>query len=137
MAEQKFVKYGDRVMPMDDGMTLEQAKSVMARHFPELAEPTVTTEKNGDKVTYVFSKKAGRKGGRRAPSGRRIRRLLRVAPTPIAPDGVVSFVAHANADLTEPVLQAGRLRAEAERTREIRQTLLDLPPAIPAAGDIL
>lgn len=60
--EEKFIKYGDKVTPMPAGMTLEQAKHQMARFFPELADPSVETKKDGDKTTYVFSKKAGRKG---------------------------------------------------------------------------
>ena len=56
------IKYGDRELDMGD-LTLEQAKSLMARHFPELADPEVKKDekKNGD-VTYTFTKKAGRKG---------------------------------------------------------------------------
>jgi hypothetical protein len=42
-------------------MTLDQAKQVMARHFPELAQPKVETKQNGDKTYYVFTKQAGRK----------------------------------------------------------------------------
>ena len=63
MADSRFIKYGNQTMPMPDGMTLDQAKAIMARHFPELAEnPKIETKKDGDKTTYVFSKQAGRKG---------------------------------------------------------------------------
>lgn len=62
MADQRFVKYGDRTMPIEAGLTLEQVKAVMARHFPELAEPNVETKKDGETTTYVFTKRAGRKG---------------------------------------------------------------------------
>ena len=62
MADQKFIKYGDKTMAMPDSMTLDDAKKQMARIFPELAEPDVKTEKKNDKTIYVFSKKAGRKG---------------------------------------------------------------------------
>ena len=56
------IKYGDRELDMGD-LTLEQAKALMARHFPELADPQVDRKegKNGE-VTYTFTKKAGRKG---------------------------------------------------------------------------
>jgi PRTRC genetic system protein C len=56
------IKYGDRELDMGD-LTLEQAKQLMARHFPELADPQVETKelKNGDKI-HTFTKKAGRKG---------------------------------------------------------------------------
>jgi len=59
----KKIKYGDKTIDMPDTMSLEQAKEQMARFFPELSEPAVETKKDGDNVTYVFSKKAGRKGG--------------------------------------------------------------------------
>ena len=62
MADERVVKYGDRTMPLEPGMTLEQAKELMARHFPELADPKVETKKEGDKTVYTFSKKAGHKG---------------------------------------------------------------------------
>ncbi len=56
------IKYGDRELEMGE-LTLEQAKALMARHFPELADPKVDRKeaKNGD-VTYTFAKKAGKKG---------------------------------------------------------------------------
>lgn len=56
-----LVKYGDRTMPMGD-LTLEQAKQLMARHFPELADPQVDKKEVKCDVIYTFSKKAGRKG---------------------------------------------------------------------------
>ncbi len=56
-----LVKYGDRTMPMGD-LTLEQAKQLMARHFPELADPQVDKKEVKGDVVYTFSKKAGRKG---------------------------------------------------------------------------
>jgi PRTRC genetic system protein C len=62
VADQRFVQYGDRVMPIEPGLTLEQVKALMARHFPELAEPNIETKKDKEKTTYVFTKRAGRKG---------------------------------------------------------------------------
>ena len=41
---EKFVEYGGKRFPLDEGMTLDEAKDVMARHFPELAEPKVETK---------------------------------------------------------------------------------------------
>jgi PRTRC genetic system protein C len=55
------IKYGDRELDMGD-LTLEQAKTLMARHFPELADPEIKTEKKSDGTLYTFTKKAGRKG---------------------------------------------------------------------------
>ncbi len=65
------VKYGDRTMPMGD-LTLEQTKALMARHFPELADPQVDKKEVKGDVVYTFSKKAGRKGaaGRQSHSDR-------------------------------------------------------------------
>ena len=52
----KFIQYGNKTLTMPEGMTLEQAKQLMARHFPELAEnPKVDTKKEGDDTTYIFS----------------------------------------------------------------------------------
>ena len=34
----KFIQYGNKTLTMPEGMTLEQAKQLMARHFPELVE---------------------------------------------------------------------------------------------------
>jgi len=67
MADKKFIKYDDKQMEMNDGMSLDQAKQQMARFFPWLAEPEVKTEKKGDKTVYTFSKKAGRKGAANTP----------------------------------------------------------------------
>lgn len=59
-----YIKYGDRKLDMG-ALTLTQAKELMARHFPELADPEVKTEKNGDDTIHTFTKKAGRKGSNR------------------------------------------------------------------------
>ena len=51
----KFIQYGNKTLTMPEGMTLEQAKQLMARHFPELAEnPKVDTKKEGDDTTYIL-----------------------------------------------------------------------------------
>jgi PRTRC genetic system protein C len=55
------IKYGDRELDMGD-LTLEQAKQLMARHFPELADPEVKKEEKKNDTIYTFTKKAGRKG---------------------------------------------------------------------------
>ena len=60
---QKFIKYGSKTMPMGE-MTLDEAKRVMALHFPELAnDPKVEKKEEGGKITYVFTKQSGKKGG--------------------------------------------------------------------------
>ena len=55
------IKYGDRELDMGD-LTLEQAKQLMARHFPELADPQVDKKENKNDTIYTFTKKAGKKG---------------------------------------------------------------------------
>lgn len=62
MAEQKFIEYGGRRIPVPADMTQETAKGQMARFYPELADPKIESKKDGDKTIWVFSKKAGTKG---------------------------------------------------------------------------
>lgn len=62
-----FAEYGGKRFPMQ-GFTLDQAKSIMARHFPELAEPKIETKKDGEDTIHVFTKQAGRKGRGRVSS---------------------------------------------------------------------
>lgn len=57
----KYAQYGDKKMELGE-LSLEKAKEIIARFFPELAEPKVETKKDGDDTIYVFSKQAGRKG---------------------------------------------------------------------------
>ena len=80
----KFIQYGNKTLTMPEGMTLEQAKQLMARHFPELAEnPKVDTKKEGDDTTYIFSKQAGRKGATDAQrAARRLQRLKTIDNVP-------------------------------------------------------
>lgn len=56
-----FIQYGDKKLPMGD-MKLEEAKEVMKRHFPELANMKVDEKKEGEDTIYVLSKQAGTKG---------------------------------------------------------------------------
>lgn len=57
----EVIRYGDKEFPLE-GMTIEQAKEIMARHFPELASPRVEKKLEGDKTIHIFSKQAGTKG---------------------------------------------------------------------------
>lgn len=84
MAETRLVKYGDRTMDVPAEMTLDQLREVMSRHFPELADPQIDTQRKGDKTVYVFSKKAGRKGGGDSGSdiGRIVERVRALPPDP-------------------------------------------------------
>ncbi len=136
MAEQRFVKYGDRELPLPEGVTLDESKDMMRRFFPELADPKVETTKKGEKTVYVFSKKAGTKGA--DPDAAAIRqRLERVKPKPIDPrlvslarDRAARAALAENIDRSLGLLAFHRTAAEeAERVRQMRQQLADLPVA--------
>jgi len=148
----RFVAYGDKRFSMTDDMTLDQAKDIMARHFPELADPQIDTRKEDAGTVYVFSKKAGRKGTRSSPVQTARRRLLRAKPAPV-PDalsdvalaifGASAWTAAENApgafERAADALQGANIDAqiaEAERVDAIRQALLDAPSAMPADGAV-
>lgn len=103
------IKYGDRELDMGD-LTLEQAKQLMARHFPELADPEVKKDEKKDGTTYTFTKKAGRKGAaRRKGSG---------AGTPLRPNLSVRSVAGREARPAGAESDRVRGPAQASLTRE-------------------
>lgn len=141
MAEQRWAKYGDQTMEIPAGMTIEQVKALMARFFPaELADPAVTTEKKGDTTTYVFSKKAGRKGARRRSVFQVIRRLQKVRAAPVVTDQDLALIQGQAPDRRA----AGHLhdhvddlQAETELAERAVQVLLDTPSAAPLTGSIL
>ncbi len=150
MAEQRTIKYGDREMPLEPGMTLENAKELMARHFPELADPKVETKKEGEKTVYVFSKKAGHKGNgnpRRLRRGSRrtkapayaamLRRLCAVTAIPVVDARLVNHVERGEGERLLASDLAGHLAGETERVVEIRQQLADLPNAAKPMGSVL
>lgn len=125
----KYVQYGDKRFKLDEGMTLDQARDIMARHFPELADPDVKTSKDGDDTVYTFAKKAGRKGN--GVTAARAR-LLRVPARPIRPE-----VAEALAGQIEPDgVDYGQVELELfdwpMRVASIRGALNTLPPAFGA-----
>lgn len=141
MADTKSIRYGNQTMPMPDGMTLDQAKAIMARHFPELAEnPKIETKKDGDHTTYVFSKQAGRKG---APSKTRaahpnhkvIKHLNKLKPAPIVPSSTLKYV---RADATYlNHADEDALNAEITRVTEARAALRALAPSLPPTSEAL
>lgn len=57
----EVIRYGDKEFPLG-AMTIDQAKEIMARHFPELANPKIERKVEGDKTIHIFSKQAGTKG---------------------------------------------------------------------------
>lgn len=132
-----FVKYGEKTLELPAGMTLSQAKEQMARFFPELADPEVKTDKNGDDTVYTFSKKAGRKGaGRKSAAGplaTLTTRLRQVRATPIASPAVIA-VALQTSDGARVDLEAAldQLESDARAVIAWRSTATALPPAWPA-----
>lgn len=133
----KFVRYGDRTMALDDGMTLDQAKELMARHFPELADPKIETVKKDDKTTYVFSKKAGHKG-----NGQMNALIAEInqhcIATPIVAPAVLRMIESGQAEnVYEMRALAANLRDDANAVRAAANALLDLPSAITPTGSVL
>jgi hypothetical protein len=139
-----------------DGYTLEQAKQIMARHFPELADPDVKTERAGDDTVYVFTKKAGRKGAKRPRSSvlvtrteergsgdiaptRDIQCVLRQVPAAhISPALVTVAIALRNNLPAEPdSLQIEWQRAESAAVDALHDRLRDIPPAVALDGEAL
>lgn len=128
MADERLIRYGNQSMPMPDGMTLDQAKAIMARHFPELAEnPKIETKKDGDKTTYVFSKQAGRKG---QTNQKIITQLHKLKPASLIGESVLDYVLASGIDIDASEEQA--LGQEIARTGSVLDALLNLPPALPA-----
>lgn len=74
---QTFAEYGGKRFPTN-GAALEEVKRIMARFFPELAEPKVETKNENGSTIYVFTKQAGRKGaGQGAAQTAKIQAALR------------------------------------------------------------
>lgn len=142
----KWISYGDKKFPMD-GYTLDQAKQIMARHFPELADPDVKTEKSGDDTIYTFTKKAGRKGcalrllkgaKRTVPTSDIQRALRQVKPAHIPP--ALISVALARVDNTHAEFDGHEieaLRAEAAAVDALHDRLRDIAPAVALDGEAL
>lgn len=94
----KYAQYGDKKMDLGE-LTLERAKEIMARFFPELAEPKIETKKDGEDTVYVFTKQAGRKGSVRKkrtqakhkPVSRIASNLCRLRPTTVVPASAIAF----------------------------------------------
>lgn len=135
----KYVQYGDKRFEVESSMALEQIKAVMARHFPELADPRVETKKEGDDVTYTFTKQAGRKGAGLTNLQKVARNLGKVKETPVVPVPVLALMDGEDTSLTDYQVAAmiAGLKAEAERVGQIGRVLLDLPPACAPSGGVL
>lgn len=136
----KFISYGDKRFPMD-GYTLDQAKQIMARHFPELADPDVKTEKIDEDTIYIFTKKAGRKGARMNVPTSNIQRALRqVKAAHIPPALIVAAIAHnaqraTRSDADPAMINA--LSAERQSVDQLHDRLRGIPPAVALDGEAL
>ena len=150
MSDQRVIRYGDRELPLEPGMTLDQAKELMARHFPELADPAVETKKTGDKIVYVFSKRAGHKGSSaRKPTATRAvaRALAALRPAELVPDealiaaeedGLIAEPDHDPYYDEHPFVRVVRdLRDQADAAHALGTALLDLPAAVQPVGSVL
>lgn len=148
MADEKVIRYGDRTMPLEPGMTLEQAKELMARHFPELADPKIETKRDGDKTVYTFSKKAGHKGrGARGHNSRRRRgsdyaRALHALEQLAAVEVVGKALLHAETtkdgkEYARAMSEGHTARLEAETVIALRQALADVPTNAAPSGSVL
>lgn len=139
MSEQRWIEYGGKRFPLESGLTLEQAKAIMARHFPELADPAVTTKKDGESTVYVFGKKAGHKGARLDSVVRRLSKLKPAAPVLAQWLRLIK-----DSDLPSDAPSADRVRdaatdleSEAQAARRIGDVLLGLPSAARPGASIL
>ena len=142
----RFIAYGDKRFELDAGMTLDQAKDIMARHFPELADPQIDTKKEDGATVYVFSKKAGRKG---ASLNRICLQLLKAKPAP-APDimaaaalGIYQPAKYQPAGAQWPAVgevpieEINAQMDEGLQVGAVRQALLAAPSAMPFDGTVL
>lgn len=131
----KWISYGDKKFPMD-GYTLNQAKQIMARHFPELADPEVKTEKSGDDTIYTFTKKAGRKGISKNALTSNVQRALRqVKPAPIPPSLVAAAIQRtAGKDAAFDHLLINVQMAECAAIDQLHDRLRDMPADVAGEG---
>ncbi len=147
----KFVEYRGKRFPLDEGMTLDDAKDVMARHFPELAEPSIATRKEGAITVYIFSKQVGRKGAtsrrpaRRkfapSPAGDLLRRISRMRPSRRLTRPIMDFAVtgHGLEHLPSDALRAiaGNLAPEAGLVKEQGDALLGVQTNATPTGSVL
>lgn len=136
MADIRVIEYGNQRIPVDAGVTQEQAKQQMARFFPELADPKIESKKEGDKTVWVFSKKAGTKG---VTDCQRVAAALAKLPAwqAVPPAVADAIQRQEGAALDEADTLVESLRAQAQAVHAARQALLDVPAAGAPAGDVL
>jgi PRTRC genetic system protein C len=133
----KKIRYGDKEFQLDPGMTLEQAKDLMARHFPELADPQVETKSEKGVTVYVLTKRAGRKGAGL------VDQLLTINETPILPDEAQPISRAILGDENEvnnmPNLHhlANQLTEDSHKVQGLASALTNLPPAGQLLGGVL
>jgi hypothetical protein len=135
------LRYGDKEFTLDEGMTLDQAKAIMARHFPELADPQVDTKQEEGATVYVLAKKAGKKG---AGLDKQLTALGKLQPTPIL-DGPAlaagAVLLRDDVDLARLPVNlrdlASHLREEGREVARMAGALGELPSAIQPSGSVL
>lgn len=127
MAESIVVVYGGKRMPVTPGTAEKDVKALMARFFPELADPKIEKKKDGDTMVWTFSKKAGTKGGRQQAAA--VQALLALEAQPLIPADVVKAVQTRRPIKLDADAFSRALQAEAELVAQARQALLDLAPA--------
>lgn len=129
----KYAQYGDKKMELGD-LSLDKAKEIMARFFPELAEPKIETKKDGEDTIYVFSKQAGRKGIRAYNCSKRIAaRLAKLKPTVVVPATAREYEEGRQPYIT--VADQEFLRAEIRATQHAANALDALAPQL--NGEVL
>ncbi|MCC6192087.1 MAG: hypothetical protein IT318_23910 [Anaerolineales bacterium] len=135
MAETVFAEYGQKRIPVPEGMTQAQVTEQMRRFFPELADPKIETKTEKDKKIWVYSKKAGTKGhGPRGGAGDAaaavvFKRLLRVRETPIAPAWFIDVALGSPPGPGRDFERAGqRLLSQAQAAEELGRDLAAVRP---------
>jgi len=133
----RTIRYGDKEFALDAGMTIDQAKSIMARHFPELADPEVTTKKEGDATTYTFTKKAGRKGAQTD-----IDALLAIPATAVLPADILRIATallrnDADAPDVDTRVSVEGLHQTVREVQRLSCALADMMPSIQPTGGML
>lgn len=131
----QFIRYGDKELAMDAGMTLAQAKALMARHFPELSDPKVETATTDGRTVHTFTKQAGRKG---ADVLERLQKLTRMQFVKITKERVPRNAQWSGniseAQILEEAYGSNSIREQLRASAATIERLLAIPLAL-TAGD--
>lgn len=133
-----YIQYGDKKLPMGE-MKLDEAKEVMKRHFPELANMKVETKKEGDDTVYIVSKQAGTKGNLPAVAAS----VSQIQPHPFFNAKVqrkaMRLIAGEEVELTDEQINAttDALITEARKVEHIAHRINRVPSAYSASEVVL